>query len=61
METFFIEVGFTTSRPVRPDEHTHFVAVATDRGLNDALLTAAQMVAGRGEMPTSTRLVRVEI
>lgn len=61
METFWIEVGFTTSRPVVPDEHTAFVIVATDKGATDAQLTAAQMVAGHSEMPTSTRIVRVEI
>ena len=61
METFFIEVGYTTVRPVVPDQFTAFVIVATDRGVNDATCTAAQMVGGLCEMPTSTRVVGIEI
>ena len=61
METFFIQVGFTSVRPIVPDQHTAFVAVATDRGPNDAMLIAAQMVGSHSVMPTSTRVIRVEI
>lgn len=61
METFFVEVGYTTVRPVIPDQFTAYVIVATDRGPNDATLLAAQMVGGLCEMPTSTRIVGVEI
>lgn len=61
MEIFTIAVGFTTVRPIVPDQHIHFVIIATDRGPIDAQLAAAQMVAGRGEMPTSTTILLVEI
>jgi len=61
MEKFTIAVGFSTVRPIVPDQHTAFVTVATDRGLNDAFLVAAQMVGTHSEMPTSTRLISVEI
>jgi hypothetical protein len=61
METFFIEVGFTTERPVIPDQLVTNVVIATDRGANDATLTAAQWVGSAVEMVTSTRIVRVEV
>ena len=37
------------------------VVIATDRGMTDACLTAAQWIACGSEMVTSTRVVRVEI
>jgi len=59
---FAVDVGWTSSRPVVPDEHVTRVVVATteDTG-RDATLVAAQMVACRRgcEMPTSTRVVGV--
>jgi len=61
VEQFTVRVGFSTVRPIVPDQHFHWVVIATDRGPNDAQLAAAQMVAGRGEMPTSTKIVHVEI
>ena len=59
--TFAVDVGFTTSRPVKPDEHMSRVHVAADTE-NEAHLTALQMVASRPgvEMPTSSRTYRVE-
>ena len=60
-----VDVGWTSRRPVIPDQHTARVVVsAYDE--REAQLVAAQMVtavgAGRGgcEMPTSTRIVEVE-
>jgi hypothetical protein len=60
-----VEVGFTSTRPVRPDEHwTRVRVVAADAV--DAQLVAAQMVAAIGhahpwaphaEMVTSTLIV----
>jgi len=61
VETFFIEVGFTTVRPIIPDQYRTFVVIATDRGVNDACVTAAQWVGACCAMVTSTRVVRVEI
>lgn len=67
-----VEVGWTSTRPVRPDEHTSYVTVAA-RNEAEAVLVAAQMVAavpdgdGRGRylpsgrpgcvMPTRTRIL----
>jgi hypothetical protein len=51
------DVGFTTSRPVVPDEHTSRVTVLAE-SFADAMDTAALMVMRPGvEMPTSTRYV----
>ena len=61
MEVFSFEVGFSPGRPISPDERTAFVVVASDKGLNDARLAAAQMVATHSAMPTSVRLISVEI
>lgn len=61
METFTIDVGWTSVRPIVPDQHWSRVVVATDRGLTDAKLLAAQMVGAHAVMPTSTHLVSVEI
>ena len=67
-----VRVGWTSSRPVRPDEHTSFVTVAADSEV-EALQLAAQLVgtiAGGGHpshvypsgrpgcvMPTSTEIL----
>lgn len=63
--TAVVTVGWTSSRPVRPDEHTSRVVVAADTE-TDATLTAAQIVSARRGggasgvpgcvMPTSTRI-----
>jgi hypothetical protein len=51
------DVGYTTSRPVVPDEHISRVTVLAD-SFADAMDTAALMVMRPGvEMPTSTRYV----
>ncbi len=53
-----IQVGWTSTRPVRPDEHTAWVHVWASTE-TEAQLVAAQMVACRPgcEMPTSTRIL----
>jgi hypothetical protein len=61
VETFFIRVGFTTERPVIPDQFFTNVVIATDKGANDAQLAAAQWVGSAVEMVTSTQIVRVEV
>jgi hypothetical protein len=52
--TFTVDVGWTSTRPVRPDQHTSRVTVAADTG-HQAELLALSMVAARPEcvMPTS--------
>lgn len=69
MDVFFFDVGFTTSRPVIPDEHVSRVAVCAP-SLAQAMEWAALMVMRPAQphlglpavqMPTSTRLVRVEV
>jgi hypothetical protein len=61
VETFYVRVGYTDRRPLVPDEAVRYVVVATDRGLTDAFLIAAQMVGGGVEMVTSTRLLWAEV
>lgn len=61
METFFIRVGFTTERPVIPDQFITNIAIQTDKGITEACLIAQQWVACCSEMVTSTRVERVEI
>lgn len=61
MESFWVEVGYSSVRPIMVDQHSTLVNVITDAGLNDALLMAAQIVGGHAEMVTSTRLILVEI
>lgn len=58
MITATVRVGFTTSRPIRVDEHFSTVVVSA-RDEDEATLIAAQMVASRPgcEMPTSTEIV----
>ena len=61
--TYAIDVGWTSSRPVIPDEHVRRVVVSSTDGTGrEATLVAAQMVAcdPRCEMPTSTTIVGVE-
>lgn len=60
MDIFTIDVGFTTARPIIVDQHMSRVTVMA-KDLNEATLIAAQMVATHSEMPTSTKLIRVEI
>jgi hypothetical protein len=51
------DVGYTTSRPVVPDEHTSRVTVLAE-SFADAMATAGLMVMRPGvEMPTSARYV----
>lgn len=61
METFFFHIAFTNSRPIVVDEHWTGVAIASDRGLHDARLAAAQMVGTRCEMVTRVDLAYVEV
>lgn len=60
MEIFTIMVGFTTARPIIPDQHFAQITLMAD-SLNEAMLIAAQIVATHSEMPTSTELIGVEI
>lgn len=64
--TFTFAVGFTTVRPVRPDQHTAFVKLAADdspAGLSDARQLAITWVHLKydAEMVTSTQLVSAEL
>lgn len=59
---FMVRVGWTSTRPVRPDEHVRHVLVASADGTGvDARLAACQMVAcdPRCEMPTSAAIIDV--
>lgn len=62
MFQYKVAAGFTTSRPVRPDEHTHVLTLFAESD-NDAHLFAAQWVASRPgvQMPTSTTILEVEL
>lgn len=60
MEIFNIRVGFTTSRPIIPDQHFSYITLMAN-SLNEAMLIAAQIAATHSEMPTSTTLISVEI
>jgi hypothetical protein len=51
-----IEVGYTVSRPVIPDEAYALVVVSSDDAL-DAELAACQIVACHCVMPTSSAVV----
>lgn len=61
LEVFTVLVGYTTTRPVVPDQHFAWVVVATEGGPTDAKLVAAQMAACHSEMPTSTSVIDVRI
>ena len=59
-------VGFTTSRPLRPDEEVTYVAVLGEdspSGFLEARWVAVAMASGirRAQMVTSTELVHVEL
>jgi hypothetical protein len=62
MFLYTVAVGFTTHRPVRPDERTHTLTLwAADDA--DAHLFAAQWIASRPGvvMPTRTTIIQVEL
>lgn len=69
-----VAVGWTTTRPIIPDEHVSFICLAVEpddptdpasvaRAELGATLTAAQWVMGRrgAQMPTSTRILDIEL
>lgn len=56
-----MRVGFTVTRPIVPDELATNVVIATDRGVNEARLTAASWVGCCCTMVTSVEVLRVEI
>lgn len=61
---YTVRVGYTSRRPVIPDQHTaHVQVVSTGHDGVDAMLAAAQMVACWPwcVMPTSTEVVAVEV
>lgn len=66
VDIFTIDVGFTTTRPIVPDQHIHRVIVRASSE-TEAKLAAAQMVGGimigggLPEMTTSTKIISVEI
>ena len=53
---YSVKVGYSTTRPVVPDNFHAFVIVEA-RNTNEAQLIAAQMVGGLCEMVTSTQIV----
>ena len=59
---FHVQVGWTSSRPVRPDEHLSQVALLAGSE-REAHLVAAQWVLANPNavMPTSTKTLLVEI
>jgi len=57
--TFTVDVGFTTRRPVVPDERTHRVVIAAQDDI-DARLAAHAMVAGHKGVVMVTRLTIVD-
>lgn len=62
MFIYKVAVGFTTHRPVRPDERTHVVTLSATDDI-DAVRGAAQWIASRPGvvMPTSTTILEVEL
>ncbi len=63
---FGLRVGFSRSRPLRPDEQHAFVTLLGEdstRGRLEAERTAVAMVSGihRASMVTSTELLHVEL
>lgn len=67
MALFSFAVGFTTHRPIRPDEyvtHVHLLGDDSPAGLRDAERTAiaiAFVTTAGVEMVTSTRLIGAEL
>ena len=59
---YAVDVGFTTQRPVVPDQHVSRVHLMA-KDDHDAHLTALHMVGGRlgVEMTTSSRIHAVEL
>lgn len=57
--TFTVDVGFTTRRPVVPDERTHRVVVLAQDDI-DARLVAHSMVVGHRGVVMVTRLAIVD-
>jgi hypothetical protein len=60
VDVFTVAVGFSTVRPIIPDQHFSVVIVAAETDI-EARRTAAQMVATHSEMPTSTEILSVTI
>lgn len=63
---FTFRIGFTSSRPIRPDEHHAWVILLGEdspAGFIDARHTAIAMVLGAhpSEMPTSAALLSAEL
>lgn len=56
MDHYVVEVGYSVRRPIVPDEGVRRVLVAA-RSDSEAVLVAAQMVAGSVEMVTSAVLL----
>lgn len=62
MFLYKVAVGFTTVRPVVPEQHTSLVCLLAETD-NEAHLTALHMVGGRPgvEMVTSSTILEVEL
>jgi hypothetical protein len=58
MHRFTVDVGWTSQRPIRPEQHTSRIVVMAEDG-HDAELTALLMVAARPScvMPTSSTVI----
>ena len=59
---YTVAVGFTTHRPVRPDERTHVIKFWAESD-HDARITAAHWIDARPgvEMVTRTTILEVEL
>lgn len=59
---YTVDVGFTTQRPVRPDQHTHRLVLHAETD-SDAHLFAAHWLGARPGcvMVTSTTIIEVEL
>lgn len=62
MFLYLVDVGWTSVRPVRPDQHVHSVRLWAEND-NAAHLAAAQWLASRPscQMVTSTAIREVEL
>lgn len=60
MDKFFIQVGFTNTRPIIVDEFITFVTVLANSDA-EAKQIAAQMAGVRAEMVTSTVILMMEV